>query len=395
MSDSWRRALPKAWCVGVLALAAVGMAACGSSSSSSSASSGGSAGGGSSSNAAQTSPGELSPAQKQVAIARLLARPTSIGITVPVGKPIPKGKKIAYISNLNVSGKIVYQSLSTAAGLLGWTVQEINPTGNTASAYATAMTAALQAKPDAIAMESLPVTAFAGSMAAAKRQGVAVICVACSDSPADVPGLTAAPIGEPFLERQANALGQLMGLNVSSGSTIGELNINYIPVQGIQAAEKQGILATCPTCKYQALNIPPAQLNLASAQAVNFIRRVQPAAFYNVTESLTTGLDTKLKASGVDPSTIKGYGGDLNTAGGGLQRLHNGQNLLVGGWIFPDYELGWYVADAAARSFAGVSVAPSDVAPQPWLVTKATAPLTSEPPVADYQEQFKKLWGIG
>ena len=163
-------------------------------------------------------------------------------------------------------------------------MQEIVPTGNTASAYATAMTAALQAKPDAIAMESLPVTAFAGSMAAAKRQGVAVICVACSDSPADVPGLTAAPIGEPFLERQANALGQLMGLNVSSGSTIGELNINYIPVQGIQAAEKQGILATRPTCKYQALNIPPAQLN-SSAQAVNFIRRVQPAAFYNVTES--------------------------------------------------------------------------------------------------------------
>ena len=105
-------------------------------------------------------------------------------------------------------------------------------------------------------------------------------------------------------------------------------------------------------------------------------------------------MDTKLKASGVDPSTIKGYGGDLNTAGGGLQRLHNGQNLLAGGWIFPDYELGWYVADAAARLFAARHVL-QRVVPQLWLVTKATAPLTSEPPVADYQEQFKKLWGIG
>ena len=57
----------------------------------------------------------------------------------------------------------------------------------------------------------LPVTAFAGSMAAAKRQVVDVMFVACSDSPADVTGLTAAPIGEPFLERQANALGRLRG----------------------------------------------------------------------------------------------------------------------------------------------------------------------------------------
>jgi ribose transport system substrate-binding protein len=346
------------------------------------------------SNATQTSSSGLSPAQKQAAIARLLTRPTSIGITVPIGKPIPKGKKIAYISNLNASGTIVYQGLSIAAKLLGWTVQEINPTGNTASDYTQAMTAALRVNPNAIAFESLPVASFTGAMAMAKQKGVYVICVACANSPGSVPGLTASPIGESYNEKQGNALGQLMGLNVPPGSTIGELNINYIPVTGIQAATKRGILSTCPTCKYQPLNIPPAQLNLASAQAVNFIRRLQPAAFYNVSEFLTTGLDTKLRASGINPTKIKGYGGDLNTAGGGLQRLHNGKNLLVGGWIYPDYELGWYVADAAARAFLGQSVAPSETPPQPWLVTRATAPLTSEPPVADYQAQFKKLWGI-
>ena len=146
---------PRRGAFGVLALAAVGMAACGSSSSSSSssASSGGSAGGGSSSNAATTSPGELSPAGSQsrsrgcwLGLRRLASRS-------PWSKPIRKGKKIAYISNLNVSGKIVSSGIEHRGWVVGWQLQEINPTGNTASAYATAMTAALQAKPDAIAME--------------------------------------------------------------------------------------------------------------------------------------------------------------------------------------------------------------------------------------------------
>src|ERR1700746_3866664 len=96
------------------AAVAIAGAGCGSTSSSSSPSSTTVA-----SNASASS-ASASVSQAQQAIAQYTQRPTSITVTAPVGKSIPAGKKIVFIScgasACILQGNIVKQG----AALLGW-----------------------------------------------------------------------------------------------------------------------------------------------------------------------------------------------------------------------------------------------------------------------------------
>ena len=104
--------------------------------------------------------------------------------------------------------------------------------------------------------------------------------------------------------------GGCVGLNVSSGSTIGELNINYIPVQGIQAAEKQGNCGDVPD-----VQVPGAEhsarlgWNPSSSQAVDYSPGCRPAAFDNLTEYSPRAWIPSSKRRMVAATKIKGYGG--------------------------------------------------------------------------------------
>ena len=79
-----------------------------------------------------------SGAGANVAAAQTLAeqattRPTSIGLTKPIGKPVPTGKKIVYIScgveACEIQGDIIKQG----AADLGWTAVRSGPTARPSS----------------------------------------------------------------------------------------------------------------------------------------------------------------------------------------------------------------------------------------------------------------------
>ena len=70
-------------------------------------------------------------AQAKKIVAQASKRPTSIGITKKIGKKVPKGKKITYVScaaitACTIQGKIV----SAAASLLGWKTTTITTDGS-------------------------------------------------------------------------------------------------------------------------------------------------------------------------------------------------------------------------------------------------------------------------
>lgn len=111
--------------VGAVALgAAVALlgAGCGSSSSSSSSVA--------VANAAGSTSANVSQAEAMVADAS--RRPSSISVTLPIGKPSPTGKKIVFIScgvaQCVLHGKIVAQT----AALLGWTSSTVATDGSPA-----------------------------------------------------------------------------------------------------------------------------------------------------------------------------------------------------------------------------------------------------------------------
>src|SRR5579859_6512229 len=122
------------------ALLAVLISACGSSSSSSTTS--GSAAAVTASNAANTSAPSSGVAAAQQVVAQAMQRPTTVSVTTPVGKPVPSGKKIVFISCgiavCDLQGKIV----TKATSLLGWSTSTISTTGTPTSVLAAYQTAA-------------------------------------------------------------------------------------------------------------------------------------------------------------------------------------------------------------------------------------------------------------
>jgi hypothetical protein len=65
----------------------------------------------------------------------------------------------------------------------------------------------------------------------------------------------------------------------------------------------------------------------------------------------------------------------------------------------PQWEAGWYLADAMARVFAGVPPVQILADALPWTIWAADTPAGVPAPgsrgvvVDDYQRQFARLWG--
>jgi ABC-type sugar transport system substrate-binding protein len=332
------------------------------------------------------------PASNEKTIEELTTRPSKIVVTEPVGKTIPSGKKIAYLENGVSSGKILGDSLEEAAELLGWEVTRIKPTSQDTSGFVAAMEQAMSENVDAITYESLNSTTFPSELAKAKERGIPVISASTNEKAEAVPGLTATVGGPNFLNVEARAAGKLMGALVEPNSVVGELAQGFIDLTELQAETAEGAEESCPTCSYAQVTVPVTQLDKTQSYAINFIRSKEPSALIMPNEFLETGLEPAMTAAGLDPKSVKGFGGNLET-GAGLTRLANEENLLVAGFIYPNIELGWYVVDALARLFTGGSAKPSEAALQPWIVVKETAPPEEEPAVETFQEEFKELWG--
>jgi ribose transport system substrate-binding protein len=145
---------------------AVSVTACGSSSSNS---------GGGASGADATAASQTASPDKTAQIVALTKRPTHIAVTVPVGKPIPTGKKVFYIPPPLGDQKAAVKILGQAAHVLGWTSTAIVPTSATPSAFAASIDEALRQKADAIILVSFPGTALTAPIGRAKAQGVPVI----------------------------------------------------------------------------------------------------------------------------------------------------------------------------------------------------------------------------
>ena len=109
----------------------------------------------------------------------------------------------------------------------------------------------------------------------------------------------------------------------------------------------------------------------------------------SVTDALGAGLPAALKAAGLsDKVTIVGQGG-------GSQNFADMTAGDIDALVpFDAYSVDYLMIDALARKWAGV---PLVDATQPyWLVKKDTMPADTSKPfplVADYEAQFKALWG--
>lgn len=360
------------------------LAACSSSKSSGS-------GGGTSAAAGGSSTDSAGLAAAQALVNQYSQRPTKIPASGPIGKPVPKGKSVVFVScgtpNCSVEGNIIRQ----ATNLLGWSLNVINTDG-TPETQKAAFAQAVQQKVNVVLYSAVDRATFAQYIPALKANHTFLSACCITDPVGGDSGIDYA-IDVPS---QTAIIGKLMAAWIITQSK-GQANTVYFNLPAFSILNTQGaayksyLKQNCPSCTTDSVDIPVTALGKdVPTRIVSYLRAHPSVKWVTVSvDALAVGLPAALKAAGLNDVQIVGEGATSTN----LQYIHAGQQSAS--VAFPYYEVMWAMVDAAARYEAGATVPPS-VGATPWLLIKSNAPVTNDvfPTVKDYEAQFKALWGI-
>jgi ribose transport system substrate-binding protein len=370
----YRRAVGVAAIGAMLALAAAG---CGSDDDS-----------GSSNAAASGGASDSAISKAEAAMAEGTKRPTEETVTKPIDKPIPSGKKLAFISCGTSQCQLQGEIVAGAATHLGWTSRTLATDGSPTQIQE-AFTTALRDGVDAVILNASTRDAIAKQLDEAKAKGVAYIGCCSTDE-----------VGDGYLyntstPEQNARIGKYLAAAIVSDSK-GEANTLYVDIPAFTIlgalgdSFKSDYQSFCPDCGFDKIDVALPRLGDSPNIIVSYLRS-HPDVNYvalSVTDALGTGLPAALKAAGLTDVKIVGQGGDPTA----FQALAQGQMLAL--VPFPYYDVDYMMVDALARHFAGAEL--EHTAPPLWMLTKDNLPEDYTklfPNVESYESEFLKLWG--
>lgn len=319
-------------------------------------------------------------------------RPTSIGVTTPITKPIPTGKKIVFIScgtdTCTLQGTIVAQG----AKELGWTASTIVTNGSAPSIQG-AMTSAIRSGANGIILNAVPISEFRPQLQEAVSKGILFEECCTTD-----------PVGNGLMyvtvtPQDDGTIGQVLAASVASDSNgTGQALFVQLPIPVLEPMATQfkaGLAKYCGgACGYNELDIPiTSTATQTTTQIVAFLR-AHPTVKYvalSVDGALGVGLPAALKIAGLSGIKVVGEGGTPQV----FQYIADGNPP----WLsvpFDYYTTDYQMLDAFARKWAGVPVV-KPAAWDWWLMSSSDLPSSSTlfPVVASYRQDFLKLWGKG
>jgi ribose transport system substrate-binding protein len=338
-----------------------------------------------------------SGADADVSAAKTLAqqastRPTSLELAEPVGKQIPTGKKIAFISCGVEACEIQGDIIKEGAKLLGWTAETIGTDGSPEQLQ-NAFQTALRQGADGVILNAVTRAVVAKQLEEAEKQGVPFVTLSSVEKTGD--GILA-NIADT---RNSGRIGALLAAQIvsDSGDDANTLYVNISAFQILKALGDQfesSYKQYCPNCEYGSLDIPVTSLGKDAPDRIVSYLRSHPQVNHvvlSVSNALGAGLPAALRAAGLaDKVKIIGQSADTQT----YQDLQAGNIEAVVPYDY--YTVDYLMLDALARHFAGVPV--KDQSPPLWVVTPKNMPQAATkglfPVVENYQAQFKKAWGI-
>jgi ABC-type sugar transport system substrate-binding protein len=345
----------------------------------------------SSGSAAQSSGGGAGVSQAASLAQTIAARPTSIALTKPIGKPVPTGKKVVFIScgveACEIQGDIIKQG----AADLGWTAQTIGTDGSPEQLQH-AFETALRQGADGVIINAVNRATVAKQIEEAKQKGVAFVTSASVEK-----------TGDGILANVADTtnsakIGKGLAARIVADSD-GKADTLYVNISAFQILKALGdqfhssYERYCSGCKYASLDIPATSLGKDAPDRIVSYLRSHPQVNYvvlSVSNALGAGLPAALRAAGLaDKVKIVGQSGDTQT----FQDVQaKNINAVV---PYDYYSVDYLMLDAMARHFAG---APAQPSPLPlWIVTADNMPAEATkglfPVVTSYRDEFKKLWG--
>jgi ABC-type sugar transport system substrate-binding protein len=318
-------------------------------------------------------------------------RPTSIGLTKPIGKSVPTGKKVVFIScgvaACEAQGDIIKQG----AADLGWTATTIGTDGSPEQLQ-NAFETALRQGADAIILNAVNRASVAKQLEKAKQEGVAFVTSSSVDKTGD--GILANVAGTD----NSAKIGENIAAQIVADSK-GKANTLYVNISAFQILQalgdqfKSSYAQYCPSCQYASLDIPITSLGKDAPDRIVSYLRSHPQVNYvvlSVSNALGSGLPAALRAAGLaDKVKLVGQSGDSQT----FQDLQaKSLNSIV---PYDYYTIDYMMLDALARHFAGAPA--QNALPPLWIVTPENMPAEATkgmfPVVPSYRDEFKKLWG--
>ncbi|HEX6388824.1 MAG TPA: substrate-binding domain-containing protein, partial [Solirubrobacteraceae bacterium] len=119
-------------------------------------------------------------AQAQAVVKKAEQKPTAITVTKPVGKPIPTGKKLAFISCGVRACELQGDIIKEGAKELGWTSETITTDGSPEKLQA-AFNTAMRKGVDGIILNAVDKATVAKQLAEAKKRGIAFVTSSSTD----------------------------------------------------------------------------------------------------------------------------------------------------------------------------------------------------------------------
>lgn len=389
----------RGWLLGIalIGVGSLAVAGCGSSSSSSapgnSASSSPASG-----SASSSSTGTGSPFAAAVAAnTKFEQRPTSIGITTPVGKTIPKGKVIDFIECGVPACVVEGNILENATNLLGWKLVRINA-GTSPQQIADAYQQAITNKPDAVIGSGFARALFEPELTTLASMKIPVLEAFVGDSTGNgLTGVVGGPVNNSLQGQEV--ADYILANSTSQSATIGAVVPSGFPNMIQEDASftstiKQG----CPSCSVKLLTVPVTSIGTDLTTRISTFLTANPGIqwLWDGYDDMVTGLPTALRGAGI--SGVKVATISMN----GTVAADIGQNDYVTtaiGTSFP--EVYWREIDLLARDFAGqsYSVDLNDATLPFWTITSSDLPSDASSEtfanVVNYEQQFKQLWGLG
>jgi ABC-type sugar transport system substrate-binding protein len=328
-------------------------------------------------------------------IATALKPITDIGVSVPLKSKPPTGKTVAWIGGGLQSTQPITPGFKTATAALGWTLKIINYDPANPQTVNAAVQQAVDQGVDYIAISGTDIASFQQAADAAKAKGIPIIDM-YSSNPAtgkDGNGIYAVISDSKATEAIVQQITDWVIADSAGKANAVLVTLPEFPILQVGAkAGKANFASACADCKMSELDVTLADLGGGKVPGlvVSYLQ-THPETTYVVYAigDLFSGVPEALSTAGIKVKSV-----------GGVPNVEQTQTLIdkqSDEWsVLPRAESGWHAVDAMARLSIGqdLSGVPSTLVTAIWDQANVPKPAAEYGGAVDYENQFKKLWGL-
>lgn len=322
---------------------------------------------------------------------------TKIGVTEPLKSKPPTGKTVAWIGGGLQSTQPITPGYEEATKALGWQLKIINYDPADPQTVNAAVQQAVDQGVDYIAISGTDIASFEQAANAAKAKGIPIIDMYSSNPATGKDGNDIYAVISDTKATQTLAR-QLVDFEIAdSGGTAKSVLVTLpeFPILQVGAkASKDHFAEACKECSFAELDVTLADLSGGKVPGliVSYLQSHPDTTYLTYAiGDLFSGVPDALATAGV-ASKVKNVGGVPNVEQ--TQTLIDKQSSA---WaMLPRAESAWHAVDAMARLSVGqdLSGVTSVLLTALYTQDNVPKPAAEYKGAVDYQDQFKKLWGL-